>query len=78
MNAPGRQSIVTGDPVSSTETTTPDGWLFTTEDDSCNGYHWFATHQGVLYAKGWLRTRSEGAALAQAEIAGRAAKEVGL
>lgn len=44
-------------------------WLITTEDDGVYGYHWFASRDGVLWAKGWTRTRSQ----AKAELAARTA-----
>ena len=52
---------------------TPDGWLISTEDDGSHGFAWFASHRGVLWAKGWMRTRSEPQASAAGEIAGRTA-----
>lgn len=34
-------------------------WLVTLEDDGISGFHWFASRYGVLWAKGWARTRSQ-------------------
>ena len=49
-------------------------WSIVTEDDGCHGFHWFASLTGVLWAKGWMRTRSEAAAHAQGLLAGRTAQ----
>ncbi|MGE0206115.1 MAG: hypothetical protein AB7E70_19605 [Hyphomicrobiaceae bacterium] len=34
-------------------------WLVTLEVDGTYGFHWFASRHGVLWAKGWTRTRSQ-------------------
>lgn len=49
-------------------------WLITLEDDGCYGYHWFASRLGVLWAKGWLRTRSQEHAELAAKNAGMSAR----
>lgn len=44
-------------------------WSFSVEDDGIHGFHWFAVRDGVLWAKGWSRTRSA----RKAELAAKAA-----
>lgn len=65
MNATRLQPI----PVARTDR----DWLITVEDDTCHGYHWTASRLGVLWAKGWIRTRSESTAIIHARQAGAAA-----
>ncbi len=48
-------------------------WLLIIEDDQAQGFNWTASRLGVLWAKGWTRTRSARKAELHARAASAAA-----
>jgi hypothetical protein len=50
-----------------------DQWLITLEDDGAHGYNYTASKMGVLWAKGWVRTRRQRHAEIAAKTAGMGA-----